>query len=239
MAEHDPAPNEDANHNAPRPQTSSDSAAGEDTGASDASQRLATLSPFPDHRDLYLIIAGVVLGVLMGGAVLGNIAPSLYQRLFVGGQDALSQLQQRRAEQADKLKRLRGTDVSQTRLNERIAAFERELVPLKGRYEKAVREHEQWLAGRMTALVLALAGVMVLEVLAGPQLGAGRRVTVPRALNRLITIRYALIALWLALVIAQPRLLSQLPVLFTAMVLAVALIVAFIPLGRRAPEAAA
>ena len=42
----------------------------------------------PDHRDLYLIVVGVLLGVLLGPGVLGRFAPNVYDRIFVGRDSA-------------------------------------------------------------------------------------------------------------------------------------------------------
>ncbi|MFW6059160.1 MAG: hypothetical protein ACODAQ_03210 [Phycisphaeraceae bacterium] len=210
-------------------QTPPDKARGADGRADD----VQLLSPFPDHRDLYVLIAGVVLGVLLSGAVLGHLAPSLYNNWFVGGQDTLEQIEQRRAEQRQTLQDLAGTGVSRTAIEERRDQFERELEQLNLRLQVERAAHTQWLVGRLNALVLAILAVMVLEVLASPTVTATGRVKVPVAVSRLITVRYALIALWLAIVIARPSLLREVPITFLVLLMLVALAAAFVPLGRR------
>jgi len=56
-----------------------------------------TLWPLPDQRHLYMLVAGVVLGVLLGPAVLQRFMPNEYDRLFIGSGD-LSALEQARAD---------------------------------------------------------------------------------------------------------------------------------------------
>lgn len=74
---------------------------------------------------------------------------------------------------------------------------------------------------------------MMIESLVSPDPSGDTPMRISPALGRLITARYALAALWIAIVLAQPALLKQLPVLFVALLLAVALAAALIPLGTR------
>lgn len=46
-----------------------------------------TLWPLPDQRHLYMLVAGVVLGLLLGPTVLGRFAPQQYDQLFDGSGD--------------------------------------------------------------------------------------------------------------------------------------------------------
>lgn len=200
----------------------------------DRAESAAPLSPFPDHRDLYLLIAGVALGVLLSAAVLGNLWPQAYHDLFVGGYDVHRQVIAMQQRHAETLATLETTDVTDVAIAEQQQQFEQQLMPLQAELQQARNEHLDALAGRLSALIVAIALVMVLEVLVSPQPAAGQRAAVPAALNRLISVRYALLALWLALVIARPAALGELSLLFVLLVIAVALAVAFVPLGRRA-----
>lgn len=100
----------------------------------------------------------------------------------------------------------------------------------------------EWLLG----LLMALAAVFVAEVLVAPEPpvsrgGSGgfseRGVVVPPALRRLVTIRYALLAVALTLVLARTTLYELVPWPFVFALLAVATVAAWAPLGRREPAA--
>ncbi|MFA9479461.1 hypothetical protein ACERK3_14325 [Phycisphaerales bacterium AB-hyl4] len=191
------------------------------------------LNPFPDHRDLYLLVAGLLLGVLLGPAVLGQVAPGVYDRVFVGVGPATAELREAEAEHAAALRQLQETGVSDAAMAERAMGFEQQRMLLQAQAEQERLAHLGRLTGRMLALVFAVVGVMVIESLVSPQPEGGKRQVVPTALSRLVTIRYALAALWLAVVVAQPTLLGQVPVVFAGAVIVVALVVAFVPLGGR------
>lgn len=205
--------------------------------STDPAESAAPLSPFPDHRDLYLLVAGVALGVLLSAAVLGNLWPRAYHEFFVGGYEEHRQLIALQQRQAETLATLEATDVTDVAIAEQQRQFEQQRVPLQAELQQARNEHLDALAGRISALIVAIALVMVLEVLVSPEPAAGRRAAVPPALSRLISVRYALLALWIAMVIARPAVLGELSLLFILLVIAVALAVAFIPLGRRSAPA--
>lgn len=205
-------------------------------GGGDASDERAkagaVLNPFADHRDLYLLVAGLVLGVLLGPAVLGQAAPGVYERMFVGMGEATADLREAEAAHASALRDLQETGVSDAALAERAVGFEQQRMLLQARAEQEQVTHLGRLTGRMLALVFAVVGVMVIEALVSPQPNGGGRQVVPTAVSRLVTIRYALAALWLMVVVAQPAMLGQLPVVFAALVVLVALGAAFVPLGK-------
>lgn len=197
------------------------------------SASVAAASPFPDPRDIYLLVAGVVLGVLLSPAVLGNLGPDSYNRLFVGGQQVQAQIAELTREHQRTIAELEAVGVTDVAIDEQQRQFEHELGALQAVLREAHRDHLHWLAGRGSALILVLGLVMVLEVLASPHPAPGKRVAVPRALSRLIAIRYALLALWIALAIAQPAVLGELPIVFIVLLIAIALLAAFVPLGPK------
>ncbi|MFI4859498.1 MAG: hypothetical protein ACIAXF_02330, partial [Phycisphaerales bacterium JB063] len=245
-----------------------------------------TLWPLPDARHIYLLAAGIVLGVLLGPAVMGRVLPSAYEQLFNRGGYSTELESAREAALAmmndpgswllspevdaeverfetlarEKLNRqlttLRATGVTQQAIDEHVARAEQTLVEYRAgvtqrsfdnqlaqkRLQIGMLEREQQvtrqqhylkLIGVQMALVLALIAFAVAEaLLAPPAQGEGRRVASPR-LAHLVTIRYALLAGWLTLALAQPAALQQVNPYFAAVLVLVVLVVGLVPLGKR------
>lgn len=195
--------------------------------------------PFASHRDLYLLVAGVVLGILIGPAVLGRAAPQWYDRVFVGGGEVAAELEAAEAALSEELRRLEASGVSGVALREHENQAMQQMLPLHVREAAQRAQREGELMGWMTALIVATLIVMVLESLISPRpmTGGSPRAVVTPAVGRLITVRYALLAVWIILALARPALLQNLPVIFTVLLVAVAMAAAFIPLGpgRKSP----
>ncbi len=196
-------------------------------------QASVCVNPFPDLGGLYLLVAGLLLGVLLGPAVLGRAAPSLYQQVFVGGGEVLQQIQDEQEKTRQQIEALEGSDVTEVAITEQLAGREQQLVLLKAQYEKARGERLGELTGWTSALMLAVIAIMLIESLLSPDVSEGKTLQVPTALGRLITARYALAALWITIAMAQPALLKQLPILFLALLVIVALAAALVPLGKK------
>ena len=191
-----------------------------------------TLNPFPDQRDIYLLAVGLIVGVLLGPLLLGQVAPRLYEAWFVGGAEIRAEIEQRQHEHDEAMQLLQATGVTDVAVSEAQAQFDRELAPRRAQLQQAVDDHRRWLAGRLNALVIAVLALMVLEAVVSPRPQGGGKAIINPALARLITGRYALLALWLAVVVAQPRVLLEVAWVFVLLLLAVALAAAFVPLGR-------
>jgi hypothetical protein len=103
----------------------------------------------------------------------------------------------------------------------------------------AVRDRQaaQWLV----AVMLAIAVVMAVEPLLAPQPAEkGGQATVSPALARLVSVRYALLAIALALLLIRPGLLVSQTLIFAALIVLVAVVVGLVPLNwkrRKAPSA--
>lgn len=199
----------------------------------DAHAKPYCINPFPDVGGLYLLIAGIVLGVVLGPAVLGRVAPGAYRDVFVGGGEYLRQLTEENEKTRQQLEALQDTGVTGEAIPEHVLGREQELVVLKAQLDAAQRQRMGELAGWTTALMLAVIAVMMVESLVGPDVKAGAAAKIPPTLGRLVTARYALAALWIAVVLARPQLLTQAPILFAAGLIIVALGAALVPMGKK------
>ncbi len=189
------------------------------------------VSPFPDHTSLYLLAAGILLGVLLSPGVLGRAAPALYENIFVGGSDIALQIAEDQALVDKQIRDLEQIGATDAAIPEHLIRLEDRQVVLQAKHQQARAQRLNKLTGWTTALMLAVIAMMMLEALVSPETNADQTTAVSPALGRLVTARYALTALWLALAIAQPKLLAQLPILFAGLLIAVALTAALIPLG--------
>jgi len=191
----------------------------------------------PGWLDLALLIVGIVAGVLLGPIVLGKAAPDNYQAWFVGGADEQviidNYLEEREAEKQRLLKT--GSD---SVLDVFEPETEAQLRIYEGKRALAQLEHESVYRSRMTAILLAVVGLMLLEVFMVT--GASNMVDAVRFSGKVATARYALVAVWLAMLLAVPSQLRELPIVFTILILVVAAAVAFAPLrGKPASDSQA
>jgi len=191
------------------------------------------VNPFPDVGGLYLLVAGIVLGVLLGPAVLGRAAPGVYRDVFVGGGAYLRELAEENEKTQRQIEALESTGVTEEAIPEQVLGREQQLVVLKAQLEQAQRQRMGELTGWTTALMLAVIAVMMVESLIGPEVKAGVAAKVSPAVGRLVTARYALASLWIAIVLARPQLLTQTPILFAAGLVVVALGAALVPMGKK------
>jgi len=190
----------------------------------------------PDPLDLVLIIMGILAGLMLSPNVLGQFLPEIYDRFFLGSVDA--QVQSKIFDQVTEqhLKqmqdRLQATGVTEAAIAEAIV----ELVAQRNAGAKshgdaiivAQAQRLAFLRDRLTALVLATLAIMILETVLAP--GGVGSVRANRMLRRLATVRYALMAVWVALILAQPDMLGSLPIVFVALLVAVGLVAALVPL---------
>lgn len=246
-----------------------------------------------------MLVAGVVLGVLLGPAVLGRLAPPTYDALFEGTGD-LSEVQQARAE----LEKLDTGEIDFTQSKQATAAFEafdqanqlrtQRIEKIKKQYEiigsendstaiardeqvRAIQDEQQTdlatlqlrlieikqsmkdrlafdvaqaqakveqrrdahrdkLMGMATVMLLLIVVLHAAEAILSPQrseLEQGKA-ALPPILSRLITVRYALAAGWLMLMLAQPVWLRGIDLTFGLVLLAVVLVAGLVPLGKKA-----
>jgi len=210
-----------------------------------------------------MLVAGVLLGVLLGPAVLGRVAPQLYDPMFMGSGD-MSALDEARTELdafisgddsderiADIMKQAEvlgdDGDSAQASTQEQITAimngFANKQADLKDAVELAKipvlanqQAHREKLSGMATVMLLLIVLLFAAEAILSPQrdeIEAGKASLSP-ALSRLITIRYGLAAGWLMLMLAQPVWLRGIDVMFGGLLLVVVLLAGLVPLGKRA-----
>ncbi len=180
----------------------------------------------PRRSHAYLLLVGAAVGLLAGPAVLGRVLPHVHERMFAFGPAGYREVEQARAEHQAGRERLHATGVTEIALIEYDAALGQRLDTLR-------HTHLRRMTGWLHALILALVVFMLLEPLAAsrnpPSAGRSRlQLTLPVA-------QYALLTAWLALVLAQPRLLAEVSALFVLILLLVVLGAAALPLTRE-PE---
>lgn len=174
-----------------------------------------TPSDGADHRDLYLLVVGVVAGALLGPGVFGRLAPDAYDKVFppsverVGLQ--LVELEKNLAANREKLRKIGATDAAISDLEAQRLTRRAEL---EARFGRASRS-----AGRTTSLLIVLVVTMILEAAVGAH----------RSRRRLTQARYALLAIWVALMLAQPAMLGSVSLPFVALLTAIVLIAAVVP----------
>jgi hypothetical protein len=187
------------------------------------------VSPFPGLGGLYLLIAGIILGVLLGPAVLGRLAPSIYEDAFVGGTQQRQELFENKTQIEAQAQTLLEIGVTDAAIPEHLLQIKQQEIA----WRVAIQQHLNTLVGWTTALMLAVIAVMMLESLMSPDTQAKNTFEVSPALGRLATARYALSALWIAIMLAQPKLLTQLPIAFAGLLVLVSLAAALVPLGPK------
>jgi hypothetical protein len=190
------------------------------------------VSPLPDHRHLYLLVAGVLIGILLSPAVAGRVLPQGWQTWFFGGAEIEQRLEQIRDEAGQQIERLDEADANRETVQERVAENNHRIADARRRL---VAHRDRTAARYLLSLTLALGVVMVLEAVLAPPLQPGNqsRAAVSPAFGRLITVRYALLAVWVALLLMRPSLLGLGTLGFAAAVLAVALLLGLVPLRFR------
>ena len=179
-------------------------------------------SRFPG--DLWLPLAGLVAGILLGPAVLGQLAPSTYRAWFVGAAEERARLEAWRERRASALEGLDGKRMDRANLEAWKQTLSKRGETLRADARRAIRESRRGRLGRLRAILLAALAFVVFEAItpAGPR----RR--------RLAAARTALLSIWLALVVARPADLAAVPWAFFAGLVAIALVAALVPLRRAA-----
>lgn len=210
-----------------------------------------------------MLVAGVVLGVLLGPAVLGRFAPQVYDQMFIGSGD-LTELDQAQAELDDFLSNADTRQAIIDKVIKQYEAFSEEDTSIKTARDEQLMEinnrfadeqqalqsnvdtvripilanqqaHRQKLQGMVTMMLLLIVLILVAEAILSPQRDELEegKTTLPPALSRLITIRYGLAAGWLLLMLAQPVWLKGIDLTFGVLLLVIVLLAGLMPLGKK------
>ncbi len=168
--------------------------------------------------NLFLLLAGVVVGVAAGPDVLGRLVPKVYQKVFDRyPHEAQDQLDRFEAQVQTQHQRLAQTGATQAALEEfdRRHRHQRRALELEVQLERHQQRARLW--GTAASWVLALVMVMAVEAWVSPPIR-----------HRLATARYAVAAVWVAMVLANGQL-HQTPIVLTCLLAAVALMAGAVP----------
>ena len=208
------------------------------------------MNPFPDHRDLYLLVAGVVVGVLLSGAVFGRLAPTWYQQFFQGvSAQQVEDAQKAHAQTQEEISKLLTTGVSIEAVEEHLDLIRQDESNPMFVLQQATEQRSAQMVGLIVAVLLSVLIIMIIETQVSPTLEKASGVDsvkgnsgmttsggteIKPAVARLKNVRYALMAIGLALIIAHPALLPNVPWLFLILLVGVGLAVGLVPLKSKA-----
>ena len=174
----------------------------------------------PNQRDLWLIIAGVFVGVLLGPHILGRGAPGLYDLLFLTGDIGLSDVEQSSSPELPPEIFLHDEDVSDGEIRQAVVNA---LTRQQDNRQEKIDGHLARLQGCLSALIVTVVVIMMAEAL----------ISCFQVLNLLRIVRYALLAVWIAITLGQPRLLSHFSIAFVLSLMLICLVAGCLPLPRR------
>lgn len=178
----------------------------------------------PDHRDLYMLVGGLVLGLLLGPAVLGRAAPEVYMKWFADRDAAVTAVTAHDMKVNQTLQRLAQGDRQGVALEDFMATQDAARGPLLAKVRQADAAR-----GRVIGAMLAVVLLMILETLPAAEAVVMR--------SRIATVRYAVCAVVLALVLAQPSWLVGVSGGFVVAMLLVGAAVMVLPLGGSSHKA--
>ncbi len=185
----------------------------------------------PRVAHLYLLAAGVLLGVVLGPAVLGRIAPDAHVALFRGS--ALAEALAAYETDTAAVDALRASGVSGVALDEELDRRTLTARLLRGELDRTMDRRALTLLAAVGVALVIVAGVEAWLSMAPVPPTTPKPAPTPPPHARLATARYALLALGLALAVARPTLLRDLPWLLALLLAALALAASLVPLRPR------
>ena len=191
----------------------------------------------PDHRDMYLLLLGLIVGLGLSPWILGKYLDenAFTKWYYYGNAPAFDDLAQFIEEQQDRTLRkkadvaaaLKLTDATEQAIHEKIAEIDIDADAERRPYVDAVAEareqHRVWMQSFIFTLAIAAAALMFIEPLFDPtsRLAGLRR--------RLTTGRYAIMAVWVGAVLAKPHFIAMPLVPVLILLMAISLLAAALP----------
>ena len=200
-----------------------------------SSNEIVQALPFANHRDLYVLIVGLVLGLLLSPASLGRFAPNVYNKMFIGNLNERKVLEEFNVGfkkfQGEQPINAEGQVLLQGDAQNKMIQMFREKELLEAALIGATSKHTLYMLGLMFSLIVALLVVFVIETQVSPVIARGRA-EIPSTLAKLTRVRYVLMAGWLVLVIARPDMIMRVPIVFTIVLLVCVLVIGLVPFGK-------
>lgn len=158
----------------------------------------------PGPIELYILAAGLLLGVLLGPAVLGRVAPTAHASLFGGG-PATQQLIEYEEETAAMVAALQATGVTPDAVSEQL-----ELRSMRG---EAIRQARKAVMDRNAMITVNSAFILLGIIMLAEAIGrrSSKSVREQRWQLWLMRSRYLIAALGCAVMVAHPSILVALP----------------------------
>ncbi|WP_432799064.1 hypothetical protein [Poriferisphaera sp. WC338] len=210
-----------------------------DAGTSNT--KITDILPFPDHRDLYVLIVGLLLGIVLSANFLGAVAPNLYNKIFLGNlaeRTAIIEYEKQVAPFKAELQAKQAAGENQQMDQQtfmQIMAMQKEEQQLKANLVQASTAHTTGLLGIILTLVLAVVAVSVIETQIVPNT-KNNRAEIPPSLGRLTRLRYVILAAILTIIIAQPNFISTVPITFAIILIGFILFAGLFPFGKKSAK---
>lgn len=170
---------------------------------------------------------------------MGKIAPDTYQKMFASSntEQIANIINSYKKHFQTEITKINGKQVSLADVKNKLNSHHQQMVTLNQMLQNA---QDKGAVNLITALLLALVVTMILETFMGPELNLDtehrfkqiQKKYIPSSQGRLVTVRYALIAGCLAVLLARPRMLGESTLILALIVTIVVLTAGLIPLNH-------
>ncbi len=161
----------------------------------------------PNHWDLYILVAGIATGLMLGPFVLGRISPGRYERLFKGGVDEQAAHDTFVQETTEVIKltelKLRASGVTADAIPGQIQEVIDEREAENAQLMQAVQDARDKTHRTLAVISTCLLGLLVLVMIVEPLFDTIATEAVLARRRRLAHARYVVAALWIAVALAR------------------------------------
>ena len=158
----------------------------------------------PDHWDLYILVAGVALGLLVSPWVLGRISPVRHDRLFLGGVQEAAERQAYIDDTETIIRRMHATGEDEPAIRARFDERRERYMELDAALTQARERHARVLNIVTYAALALVILLMIAEALITTE-ATPRALAVRRWLGRA---RYVAMSAWIVLALGRSDFLS-------------------------------